>query len=137
MLLPWMIRYHFICAARAMGAGPEEAAMRTYSSLEEFLRDLPALAAEAEEALRGQEGLFLLETRQGARVWLRLREGRLSIEEDGGAPDCAVTADEQALLDIINGRMHPWRAWLGGKIRVRGEKGRLMALISLMNGKTK
>ena len=28
--------------------------MRTYSSLEEFLNDLPALAAEAEEALRCQ-----------------------------------------------------------------------------------
>ena len=111
--------------------------MRTYSSLEEFLGDLPALAEGAEEALRGQEGLFLVETRQGARVWLRLGEGRLSIEEDGGTPDCAVLADEQALLDIINGRMHPLRALLGGKIRVRGDKARLMALISLMNGKTK
>ena len=45
--------------------------------------------------------------------------------------------DEQALLDIINGRMHPLRALLGGKIRVRGDKARLLALISLMNGKTK
>ena len=111
--------------------------MRTYSFLEEFLGDLPALAEGAEEALRGQEGLFLLETRQGARVWLRLQAGRLSIEEDGGAPDCIVLADEQALLDIINGHMHPLRALLGGKIRVRGDKGRLMALISLMNGKAK
>ena len=111
--------------------------MRTYSSLEEFLNDLPALAAEAEDALRGQEGLFLVETRQGARVWMRLGAGRLSIEEEGGAPDCAVLADEQALLDIINGHMHPLRALLGGKIRVRGDKGRLMALISLMNGKAK
>ena len=111
--------------------------MQTYSSLEEFLNDLPALAAEAEETLREQEGLFLVETRQGVQVWLRLREGRLSIEEDGGAPDCTVLADEQALLDIINGHMHPLRALLGGKIRVRGDKARLMALISLMNGKTK
>lgn len=111
--------------------------MRTYSFLEEFLGDLPALAEGAEEALRGPEGLFLVETRQGARVWLRLQAGRLSIEEDGGAPDCAVLADEQALLDIINGHMHPLRALLGGKIRVRGDKGRLMALISLMNGKAK
>ena len=111
--------------------------MRTYSSLEEFLNDLPALAAEAEDALRGQEGLFLVETRQGTRALLHLRAGQLSIEEDGGAPDCAVLADEQALLDIINGRTHPLRALLGGKIRVRGDKGRLMALISLMNGKTK
>ena len=109
--------------------------MRTYSSLEEFLNDLPALAAEAEDALRGQEGLFLVETRQGARVWMRLGAGRLSIEEEGGAPDCAVLADEQALLDIINGHMHPLRALLGGKIRVGGDRGRLMALISLMNGK--
>lgn len=111
--------------------------MRTYSSLEEFLNDLPALAAEAEETLREQEGLFLVETRQGVQVWLRLREGRMSIEEGGGAPDCAVLADEQALLDIINGRMHPLRALLGGKIRVRGDKARLLALISLMNGQTK
>lgn len=111
--------------------------MQTYSSLEEFLNDLPALAAEAEETLREQEGLFLVETRQGVQVWLRLREGRLSIEEDGGAPDCTVLADEQALLDIINGHMHPLRALLGGKIRVRGDKARLMALISLMNGKAK
>ena len=109
--------------------------MRTYSSLEEFLDDLPALAAGAEKALRGQEGLFLLETRQGARVWLRLREGRLSIEEECAAPDCTIIAEEQALLDIINGRRNPLRALLGGKIRVGGDRGRLMALISLMNGK--
>ena len=111
--------------------------MQTYSSLEEFLNDLPALAAEAEETLREQEGLFLVETRQGTRALLHLRAGRLSIEEGGGAPDCAVLADEQALLDIINGRTHPLRALLGGKIRVRGDKARLMALISLMNGKAK
>ena len=111
--------------------------MRTYSSLEEFLDDLPALAAGAEEALRGQEGLFLLETRQGARVWLRLWEGRLSIEEECAAPDCTIIAEEQALLDIIHGRIHPLRALLGGKIRVRGDKARLMALISLMSNKGK
>ena len=111
--------------------------MRTYSSLEEFLNDLPALAAEAEETLREQEGLFLVETRQGVQVWLRLREGRLSIEEECAAPDCTIIAEEQALLDIIHGRIHPLRALLGGKIRVRGDKARLMALISLMNGKAK
>ena len=45
--------------------------------------------------------------------------------------------EEQALLDIIHGRIHPLRALLGGKIRVRGDKARLMALISLMSNKGK
>ena len=109
--------------------------MREYPSLDAFLQDLPALAEGAEEALRGHSGLFCLEIRQGPQRWLLLRDGQLSVEKTGAAPDCTVTSDEQTLLDIINGRRNPLRALLGGKIRVGGDRGRLMALISLMNGK--
>ena len=76
--------------------------MREYPSLDAFLQDLPALAEGAEEALRGHSGLFCLEIRQGPRIWLRLRDGRLSVEKTGAAPDCTVTAGEQTLLDIIH-----------------------------------
>ena len=109
--------------------------MREYPSLDAFLQDLPALAEGAEEALRSHSGLFCLEIRQGPQIWLRLRDGQLSVEKTGAAPDCTVTSDEQTLLDIINGRRNPLRALLGGKIRVGGDRGRLMALISLMIGK--
>lgn len=108
--------------------------MKKYDSMQAFLQDLPGLASNNREKLRGQSGLFELETKQGMRLWVRMEDGAITLPETTPAekPDCTVTADEKDLLAMINGELSPVKAILFGKVKVKGNKGLLMKLAALM-----
>ncbi len=105
-----------------------------YASIDAFLDDLPALAAGARTRLKGRSGLFSLTTKQGRQMWVSLDDGVITIPETAPArsPDCEVTADERDLLAILNGEQSPVTALLFGKVKVRGDKGLLLGLVTLM-----
>ncbi len=107
-----------------------------YNDLDAFVADLPRLAERAREKLSTQPpGVFGLCTTQGRNVTVRLLEGG-RFELAGSAPDeaydCALVADERDLLAIINGEQNPVTAILFGKIKVKGDKLRLLALARLL-----
>ncbi|MBR4166080.1 MAG: SCP2 sterol-binding domain-containing protein [Lachnospiraceae bacterium] len=107
--------------------------MKHYDTLDGFVSDLPALAAGAKERLAGQTGLFRLETKQGRVVNLRMEDGAVTLPETvDSEPDCVLSADEQDLLGIINGSLHPAKALLFGKVRVKGNPAKILSLISLL-----
>lgn len=104
-----------------------------YTTLDEFLRDLPAAAAQAQERLQGQNGHFCLVTKQGRRFTLLLDNGAITLpEQDEGPFDCTVTADEKVLMDMLNGRLNPAAALLFRKVTVQGDMGKLLALAKLV-----
>lgn len=104
-----------------------------YTSLDAFLLDLPAHAAKHEKQLKGHDVTVLLRTLQGRQIRLTLRDGKISYDNgaDGNA-DCTVTADENQLLAMINGQLHPMKALLLNKISVKGDVARLIALARLL-----
>ena len=110
--------------------------MAHYSDLDAFVADLPRLADRAQAKLATQPaGTFGLCTTQGRSVTIRLLEGgRFELTE--GAPtepcDCTLTASEKDLLAIVNGEMNPVTAILFGKIKVKGDKLRMLALAKLL-----
>ncbi len=104
-----------------------------YETLDAFVEAMPAMAAEGREQLRGHDGLFCLNTRQGRSYLVRLSDGVLTLPETAEEnPDCTVTADEGDLLKIINGTLSPAKALLFGKVRISGNKAKLLALAKLM-----
>ncbi len=108
--------------------------MQYYESLPAFIEALPALAAEAKDRLRGCPGAFRLETREGLVCEIEiLPDGGMVFGSLSREPDCTVTASEGDLLAIIQGRLHPAKALLLRKIRVKGQITRLLALISLLD----
>lgn len=105
---------------------------RHYASLDAFVGDLPNLAPEIADRLRGQSGLFALRTRQGRSWLIALDDGRISLPDEADRdPDTSLEADEKDLLALLNGELSPARALLFGKVRVRGNKALLLKLAAL------
>ncbi len=103
-----------------------------YDSLDDFLTELPALAASVEDKLRVQNGLFLVKLPK-RQVCIRLEDGAVRVERRTDEyPNCIIEADEQLLLDMINGAVSPMKALLFGKIRVQGDVTPLLRLCALV-----
>lgn len=104
-----------------------------YATLDDFVKDLPALAAQHRQQLAGQDALFLLETKQGRKTYICLQQGEVTLLDNSPRPPvCTITADEDDLLAMIAGRLNPAKAILFGKVKVKGNPGPLMELISLL-----
>lgn len=105
--------------------------MLEYTTLDDFVADLPRLSAQARETLRGHDGLFLLETAQGRRLYIRLRDGLATVaDQENEAAVCRVVADEGVLLDMIHGMINPAKALLLRKVMVHGDMRPLLRLIA-------
>ena len=105
--------------------------MKQYLSIDELINDLPALASEAKEHLAGLNCLYLLEIRQGPKVFLKLENGCLSVlHECADKPCCTVSAAGDTLLGLLQGKIRPLPALMTGKISIRGDSAALMKLIS-------
>ena len=103
-----------------------------YDSLDDFLTELPALAASVEDKLRVQNGLFLVKLSK-RQVYIRLEDGAVRVERcTDEYPNYIIEADEQLLLDMINGAVSPMKALLFGKIRVQGDVKPLLRLCALV-----
>ncbi len=110
--------------------------MAHYDNLDAFIADLPRVADRAQAKLATQQpGVFGLCTAQGRNVTVRLLEGgRFEVSESapGETYDCSLVADEKDLLAIVNGTMSPVKAILFGKIKVKGDKLRMLELARLL-----
>lgn len=104
--------------------------MRENMTLDEFLTDLPRLALEKREELRGHDNLFLVETRQGRHAYIRIADGLVTVEDSAeGEPVCRLTADEGLIMQLIRGEIHPAKALVMGKVRIHGDVKPLLHLI--------
>lgn len=103
-----------------------------YDTIDSFLEELPALAAQAGDKLAEHHGLFLIKT--GAKEYLiRLNNSQVTLEEPGQEyPNCIVEAEESLLLDMVNGKISPMKALLFGKARVQGDVKSLLRLSVLV-----
>ena len=99
-------------------------------TLDEFLTVLPQLAAEKRDELQGHDNLFLVETRQGRHAYIRIRDGLVTIEDSAGEePVCRLAADEELIMQLIRGEIHPAKALVMGKVRIHGDVKPLLRLI--------
>ena len=77
--------------------------MARFESIDAFVAAIPAMAARSRDLLRGHDGLFRLDTRQGRTFFMRLSDGEMTLPENPpDTTDCRVTADEADLLRIVN-----------------------------------
>ena len=103
----------------------------SWNTVEEFLAVLPEKAAENREKLEGADGLYVLRTETRAYC-LRVQGGEAAVLDScPGEPDVSVEATEQQLLDLLNGKLSPMKALLLGRVKVRGDKKRLLKLAAL------
>lgn len=104
-----------------------------YNNLDDFIRDLPIHAARIADKLRGHDLLALVETKQGRRLYVQLKDGQaVTMAECDAKPDCTVTADENDLLALIRGQLNPVKAILTRRIGVQGNMKALMSLIAMI-----
>ena len=108
--------------------------MKQYANLNEFLQDIPALAEGVKDKLSGQNALFKLEV--GERViFIRLQDGSVALlNECDEKPAATIAAKEDALMDMIAGKLNPMVAMFTGKVSVTGNTGALMQLMTLLKG---
>lgn len=99
------------------------------TTFDEMVESLPRLAYPHRDKLRGSDGLFLIQTTEGRRVFLRLKDGLMTVSgSEEAAPDCVLTAGEGLLADIMAQRVNPAAALILGKVKVSGNKTLLMKL---------
>jgi len=104
-----------------------------YETLDAFVADLPIHAQRHAEQLKGHDVTAVLETKEGRVVNVVLRNGEITMPDVmDGKVDCRVIAGEADLLDMINGKLNPAKAILFRKIVVKGDVGKIMALIRIM-----
>ena len=103
------------------------------STFDEMVESLPQLAYPHRDKLRGSDGLFLIQTTEGRRVFLRLEDGLLTVSGgEEAAPDCVLAAREGLLADIMAQRVNPVTALMLGRVKVSGSKTLLMKLIGAL-----
>ena len=105
--------------------------MMSWATLDEFVEKLPEMATGAADKLRGADGTFELKTEQRT-VRLQLWNGTVKILDSlPGPADCFVEASEQLMLDLLNGKTSPLKAIMLGRVKVRGDKMKLLKLAAL------
>lgn len=106
--------------------------MKDYANLDDFLADLPQLAAPFRDRLVGRDALFQLttETRQ---LFVQIADGHVSLTDGhGGKPAAVVSAKESVLTELLSGKLSPMGAILRGRVKVTGNIGALTGLIALL-----
>lgn len=103
-----------------------------FNTLDELLAALPGLAEAHRAELGSRSALFLLETKQGRRVFIDLHDGIVTVTESGESPVCTVIADETDLLNMMAGKLNPAKALMFGKVKVKGNPKPLLELIGLL-----
>lgn len=102
------------------------------NTLDELLLALPEMAREHQAELAGRSALFLLETKQGRQAYISLRDGQVTVEQTGEAPDCTIMADEKDLPRVLSSELHPAKALMLGRVKVKGNPRPLLELIALL-----
>lgn len=97
-----------------------------------FAQELPPLLDAQRDCLpTGVSVVFLLRDGGAWRVE-RDESGEPRVHPWSGGPplreDCVVECDGEDFLAILEGRLHPARAFLSGRVRVEGDIGLVLSL---------
>lgn len=78
---------------------------------------------------------FDLSGKQGGQWTVTIRDEKIRVEkgEPVEQPTLILHADGQDVLDIFNGKLEPMRAFMLGKLRVKGNYGLAMKLTDLFH----
>ena len=109
--------------------------LKDYRSSADFLHDLPELALTFREKLKTKDETFAFSLDGGPMQYIELKDGLLSLTgKAASVPVCTVEARDKTLMDLLAGRTSPLKALLFGGVRVRGDKGELLRLLSVLGG---
>jgi putative sterol carrier protein len=68
----------------------------------------------------------------GAGNWtVDVDDGKVSVSENGGDPDCTISASSETFMKIARGEQNPTAAYMSGKLKVKGDMGQAMKLQKL------
>mmetsp|Transcript_46142 Transcript_46142/g.113216 ORF Transcript_46142/g.113216 Transcript_46142/m.113216 type:complete len:115 (+) Transcript_46142:41-385(+) len=78
------------------------------------------------------KGVYLFVVKEGGsdKKWtVDLKNGAGSIAQgDGAKPDCTITMKQQDFMDLFTGKINGQSAFMGGKLRIKGNMGMAMKL---------
>ena len=71
---------------------------------------------------------YRFDVRGGGSWTLKLDQGRLALEDDGGSADGVVACEKDDVPKLLSGEKNFLTAWARGDIEIRGESGLLKIL---------
>lgn len=104
--------------------------LMTIDELYEYIRNKSG-QAEFDQSLSAVIDLNINGNGPEAKLWrVKLNNGRACVDDSGPdsaelAPDVAVSLDETTLLKMALGEMAPVKAFLLGRVKIKGDKGLL------------
>lgn len=81
---------------------------------------------------QGKHVSYRFDVREVGRWRVELDDGTIRVEESDAEADCAVEADEATFLGIVRREKSPALAYMTGKIKVRGDVGKLAELQEIL-----
>lgn len=98
-------------------------------SAREFFESLESRADPAKTAGVNNSYLFDIE---GAGRWkVDVRDGSVSVTEDGDDADVTLTASAEDFEKMVSRELNPTTAYMTGKLKVKGDMGAAMKLQKL------
>jgi putative sterol carrier protein len=95
-------------------------------SARQFFESLETRIDPAKTAGMNNSYVFAIE---GAGTWrVDVRDGQVSVNEDGGDADCTISASEETFRKIASGEQNATTAYMTGKLKVQGDMGAAMKL---------
>ena len=95
----------------------------------EFFETLETRVDPAKAA--GLTATYLFEI-DGAGTWtVDVDDGKVSVSESGGDPDCTISASSETFMKIARGEQNPTAAYMSGKLKIKGDMGQAMKLQKL------
>ena len=95
----------------------------------EFFETLETRVDPAKAA--GLTATYLFEI-DGAGIWtVDVDDGKVSVSESGGDPDCTISASSETFMKIARGEQNPTAAYMSGKLKIKGDMGQAMKLQKL------
>ena len=96
----------------------------------EFFESLETRAADSSKA-SGLNASYLFDIDGAGKWFVRVENGRPSVDEGDGEADATISAKEETFVRIVNRELNPTTAFMTGKLRVKGDMSKARNLQQL------
>ena len=98
-------------------------------SVSDFFAALPSRVDEGRAAGMTASYVFVVD---GAGTWtVKVADGAVTVDEGDTGGDCTISTSADVFERVISGEQNPTKAYMSGKLKIKGDMGAAMKLQKL------
>ena len=95
---------------------------RPFSNIKDVMTDMPSVFKP--DAAKGMKAVYQFDLTgdNGGKYSLAIDDGQLTVGDGTHAsPNITITMSANDYLDMVNGKLNPQMAFMGGKLKIKGD----------------